>query len=164
MSGQPRASGQAPSAQPGGPIDNSSRASFARTAYPAALNAAGGDPELAKRLIASAISENGTVGAGGPIGVGFNFGGIKYDPQASGSGSYGTWESEGGQRVPQAAGFAHYNSPEEGFAAIPRFIQTNFPKQWAQYQQTHDAAGLYAAINAGGYATRTRSGPRVSRP
>ena len=155
VSASPTLQSAAPSAAPAssGPIDNSSRASFARTAYPAALSAAGGDPELAKRLLASAISENGTVGSGGPIGVGYNFGGIKYDPQASGSGAYGTWESEGGQRVNQDASFAHYDSPEAGFAAIPRFIQKNFPKAWATYQQTHDAAGLYRDINAGGYAT-----------
>jgi flagellum-specific peptidoglycan hydrolase FlgJ len=141
------------SAPPKGEIDNSSRASFARTAYPYALDAAGGDPELAKRLIASAISENGTVGSGGPIGVGFNFGGIKYDPDAVGSGNYATWESEGGQRVDQNASFAHYAGPQEGFDAIPRFIQRNFPKAWAAYQQSHDAAQLYRDINAGGYAT-----------
>jgi hypothetical protein len=142
------------SAPPKGEIDNSSRASFARTAYPYALDAAGGDPELAKRLIASAISENGTVGSGKPIGVGFNFGGIKQDPvYGVGSGTYGTWESEGGQRVNQNDSFAHYPDAATGFKAIPAFLQRNFPKQWAQYQQDHDAAALYRNINAAGYAT-----------
>lgn len=136
-----------------GPIDNSSRASFARTAWPYALRAAGGDRQLAERMIASAISENGTVGSGGDIGVGYNFGGIKYDPEASGSGTYATWESEGGQRVNQNAGFAHYNNVQEGFDAIPRFLQTNFPRQWAEYQRTGDSKALYQQINAGGYAT-----------
>ena len=75
------------------------------------------------------------------------------DPQAIGSGNYGTWESEGGQRVNQNADFAAYPSVQAGFEAIPRFIQTNMPQAWARYQQTHDAAGLIRDINAAGYAT-----------
>ncbi len=134
------------------PIDYSSRESFARTAYPYALQAAGGNPELANRLIASAISE-ANAGSGTPP-AGFNFGGIKHDPEASGgSATLMTWEQENGQRVNQNASFAQYSSPEEGFAAIPRFLQTNFPQAWARYQQTGDATQLYRDINAGGYAT-----------
>lgn len=62
-----------------GPLDNSSREAFVRTAYGEALKATGGDERLARQLLATAISENGNVGSGRDLGaeMGFNVGGIQ---------------------------------------------------------------------------------------
>ena len=62
----------APSGGNYGEIDNSSRQSFVRTAYPYMLDAAGGDRNLAELMLAKAISENGDVGKGGGF-IGNNF-------------------------------------------------------------------------------------------
>ena len=135
------------------PIDNSSRSSFVRTAYPYALAAAGGDPNLAEMMLAAAISENGDVGQGGGF-IGNNFFGIKGSGPA-GSFDADTWEWENGQRVPQRATFAAYSTPQEGLGGFLQFLQQNprYSDALQQFQQTGDVDALFAGINRAGYAT-----------
>jgi flagellum-specific peptidoglycan hydrolase FlgJ len=95
---------------PAGPVDNSSRESFIRTAYPQALAAADGDPVLAQQLLATAISENGKVGTGRSLGeMGNNVGGIQ-----GVQGSAGSFTAMDAGRPRQ---FAAYNNAGRG---IPR--------------------------------------------
>lgn len=136
-------------------IDNTSRATFARTAYPSMLKAAGGDPVLAEWMLAKAISENGDVGNGSDAFIGNNFSGIKGKGPTGKSFTARTWEMENGQRVPQDAEFAAFDTPEEGMAAFMNFLRDNsrYAPALQRYQQTGDARQLFQDINAAGYAT-----------
>jgi TP901 family phage tail tape measure protein len=159
--GQTQNQGQRTSA-PTGAIDNSSRESFVRTAYPYMLQAAGGDKNLAEMMLAAAISENGDVGRGGGF-IGNNFFGIKGTGTA-GSFNAATWEQEGGQRVNQNATFAAYNTPVEGFQAFMQFLNDNprYAGALQQYQQSGDAEALFQNINRAGYATDTNWGSTIA--
>lgn len=136
-----------------GAIDNSSRGSFVRTAWPYMLQAAGGNRDLAEMMLAAAISENGDVGKGGDF-IGNNFFGIKGEGPA-GHVTVPTWEMINGQRVNITDNFAAYNNPVEGFHGFLDFLQRNprYASALSQFQQTGDAATLFQGINAAGYAT-----------
>lgn len=138
---------------PKGEIDNSSRATFVVTAYPYMLEAANGDPHLAELMLAKAISENGDVGKGGGF-IGNNFSGIKGTGSA-GSFTSNTWEQVNGQRVPQKATFAAFNTPQEGFKAFMNFLENNsrYAGALARYRATGDSDALFTDINTAGYAT-----------
>ena len=142
-----------PSSGNSGPIDNSSRESFVRTAWPYMLEAAGGNADAAEMMLAAAISENGDVGKGGGF-IGNNFYGIKGHGPA-GSFNAATWEQENGQRVNQNADFAAYNTPVEGFRGFFDFLQNNsrYAPALERYRQTGDAEQLFRDVNAAGYAT-----------
>lgn len=158
--GQPAQPAQRPMALPTGseggdygPIDNSSRAAFVRTAYPYMLEAAGGDKNLAELMLAKAISENGDVGSGGGF-IGNNFSGIKGEGDA-GSFEADTWEDYGNGRVNIRDRFAAYSTPQVGFRAFMQFLHDNsrYAPALARYQQTGDASQLFRDIRAAGYAT-----------
>ena len=136
-----------------GEIDNSSRQSFVRTAWPYMLDAAGGDTNLAELMLAKAISENGDVGKGGGF-IGNNFSGIKGEGSA-GSFEADTWEDYGNGRVNIRDRFAAYHTPQEGFRAFMAFLHNNerYAPALARYQQTGDASQLFRDIRAAGYAT-----------
>lgn len=136
-----------------GPIDNSSRASFVRTAYPYMLDAANGDQNLAELMLAKAISENGDVGSGGGF-IGNNFSGIKGEGDA-GSFEADTWEDYGNGRVNIRDRFAAYSTPQVGFRAFMQFLHDNerYAPALQRYQQTGDASQLFRDIRAAGYAT-----------
>lgn len=145
-----------------GPIDNSSRESFVRTAYPYMLEAAGGDKNLAEMMLAAAISENGDVGSGGAF-IGNNFFGIKGTGTA-GSFNAATWEQINGQRVNLRDDFAAYNTPVEGFQAFMQFLRDNprYGPSLQRYQQTGDAEALFRDINRAGYATDPAWGSKIA--
>jgi flagellum-specific peptidoglycan hydrolase FlgJ len=137
-----------------GPIDNSSREAFVRTAYPHMLAAAGGNRDAAEMMLAAAISENGDVGSGKPF-FANNFFGIKGEGPA-GSREAATWEAgPNGERVNTTARFAAYNTPVEGMGGFFDFLKNNsrYAPALARYQQTGDASQLFRDVNAAGYAT-----------
>lgn len=136
-----------------GPIDNSSRAAFVKTAFPHMLEAARGDRALAEMMLAKAISENGDIGKGGAF-IGNNFSGIKGVGDA-GSFTARTWEMVNGQKVYMDQQFAAYSTPEEGMKAFLKFLEDN--KRYAQaleaYRRTGNVQQLFRDINMAGYAT-----------
>jgi flagellum-specific peptidoglycan hydrolase FlgJ len=135
--------GQGPDA---GPIDNSSRESFIRTAYPHALAAAGGNVDRANQQIAMAISENGDIGTGKDLSsMGFNFSGVHAQP-----GEASFMSTDAGR--PTA--FRSYATPSEGLNGFFSFLQNNprYAPALARYQQTGDIDELTAAANAAGYS------------
>lgn len=136
-----------------GEIDNSSRQSFIRTAWPYVLRAAGGDQSLAELMMAKAISEHGDIGKGGQI-IGWNVSGIKGTGDA-GSFEADTWEDYGNGRVDIRDRFAAYSGPEAGFGAFMKFLQDNprYHRALAEYRQTGNAEKLFDDVNAAGYAT-----------
>ncbi len=143
-----------PASMPTGEIDNSSRESFVRTAYPHALAAAGGNKDAAEMMLAAAISENGDVGTGKPF-FANNFYGIKGEGPA-GSRQAATWEAgPNGERINTTAGFAAYNTPQEGIRGFFDFLEKNprYSDALARYRQTGDATQLFRDVNAAGYAT-----------
>lgn len=145
--------GQAPAGGDYGSIDNSSRESFVRTAWPYMLEAAEGDANLAELMLAKAINENGSIGTGRPIWAN-NFSGLKGEGDA-GSVEADTWEEVGGQRVSTRARFAAYSTPQAGMAAFMARLRTNpvYADALARYQQSGDASQLFRDINTAGYAT-----------
>lgn len=136
-----------------GDIDNSSRASFVRTAWPYMLQAAGGDQNLAELMIAKAISENGSIGTGRPFWAN-NFSGIKGEGDA-GSVEADTWEDYGNGPVNIRDRFAAYSTPQAGMAAFMDFLRNNsrYHGALARYQETGNADALFDDILAAGYAT-----------
>lgn len=146
-----------------GPIDNSSRASFARTAWPIFLDAAHGDANLAQMMIAAAISENGTVGSGSDIGAGNNFYGIKAPGPSTATGSFtsSTWEQGQGTI---SDSFASFPDPVTGANGFMQFLQENprYAPALAAYQKSGDADQLFQDINAAGYATNPNWGSSIS--
>jgi TP901 family phage tail tape measure protein len=136
-----------------GPIDNSSRTAFVKSAWPYMLEAAGGNAQLAQMMLGAAISENGDVGKGGGF-IGNNFFGIKGQGPA-GSVTAQTWEMVNGRPVSQAAEFAAHNDPVQGFGGFMDFLQRNprYAPALAAYQKSGNAQQLFQDINAAGYAT-----------
>lgn len=130
----------------GGDIDNSSRESFIRSAYPHALQAADGDPALANQLLATAISENGKVGTGRSLGeMGFNVGGIQ-----GVQGSAGSFTALDAGRPRQ---FAAYNNLSEGFRAVRDLVSSGRYAQAAEnYRQTGDIDRYWREVNQAGYS------------
>lgn len=147
---------------PQGTIDNSSRESFVRTAYPYMLQAAGGNKDAAEMMLAAAISENGDVGKGRGF-IGNNFYGLKGKGPA-GSVTSGTWEQTPQGPVHITDEFAAYNTPVEGFGAFFDFLQQNprYAPALAAYQKTGDAQQLFADVNAAGYATDPQWASKVA--
>jgi flagellum-specific peptidoglycan hydrolase FlgJ len=127
-------------------IDNSSRESFIRTAYPHALEAANGDRALANQLIATAISENGKVGTGRDLGeMGFNVGGIQ--------GVKGTAGSFTALDAGRPREFAAYNNLSEGFRAVRDLVSGGRYAQAAEnYRQTGDIDRYWREVNQAGYS------------
>lgn len=146
-----RTNESAPSAT--GDIDNSSRESFVRTAWPYMLEAAGGNRDAAEMMLAAAISENGSVGSGKPFWAN-NFYGLKGTGPA-GSVEADTWEDYGNGRTNIRDKFKAFNTPQEGFRGFFDFLQENprYHDALARYQQTGDATRLFQDVNAAGYAT-----------
>ena len=136
-----------------GDIDNSSRESFVRTAWPYMLQAANGDQNLAELMMAKAISENGSIGTGRPFWAN-NFSGIKGEGDA-GSVEADTWEDYGNGPVNIRDRFAVYSTPQAGMAAFMDFLRNNsrYHGALARYQQTGNADALFDDILAAGYAT-----------
>lgn len=136
-----------------GPIDNSSRTAFVKSAWPYMLEAAGGNAQLAQMMLGAAISENGDVGKGGGF-IGNNFFGIKGQGPA-GSVTAQTWEMVNGRPVSQTAEFAAYPDPVSGFGGFMDFLQKNprYAPALAAYQKSGNAQQLFQDINAAGYAT-----------
>lgn len=145
------------------PIDNSSRASFAQTAYPIFLDAAGGNADLAQMMIAAAISENKTVGSGQDIGAGNNFYGIKAPGPSTATGSFTspTWEQGQGTTT---ASFASFPDPVTGANGFMQFLQENprYAPALAAYQKSGNAQGLFTDINAAGYASDPNWGSTIA--
>jgi flagellum-specific peptidoglycan hydrolase FlgJ len=137
----------------GGEIDNSSRESFVRTAWPYMLEAAGGNRDAAEMMLATAISENGSIGSGRPIWANNMFG-IKGRGDA-GSANAATHEIVNGQRQDINDDFAAYSSPAVGSRAFFDFLRANsrYAPALQRYQQTGDASQLFRDVNAAGYAT-----------
>ncbi len=136
-----------------GEIDNSSRQSFVRTAWPYMLEAAGGNQDAAEMMLAAAISENGSIGSGKPIWAHSYFG-IKGKGTA-GSARAATHEIINGQRVDIDDDFAAYNTPQEGMRGFFDFLENNsrYHPALARYRQTGNASQLFRDVNAAGYAT-----------
>lgn len=132
-----------------GEIDNTSRETFVRTAYPYALQAAKGDAQLAQQLLATAISENGTIGTGKPLGFGFNFGGIQGVPGTAGN---VTADDAGRPRS-----FAQYNTPQEGFDAVANLVTSGrYQEAYDRYRQTGDIDAYWDEVMRAGYAEDQR--------
>lgn len=155
------AGSQAPAAMPSnaptGEIDNSSRESFVRTAFPYALRATGGDRKLAEQLVATAISENGAVGTGRSLAeMGFNVGGIQGIEGPAGS---FTALDAGRPRK-----FAAYNDLSEGFGAVLGLIKDSprYAPAYARYQQTGDVDRLWDDMARAGYAEDQTWGSKVA--
>jgi cell wall-associated NlpC family hydrolase len=146
--GQPSSEPRQSSAQPeaAGAIDNSTRETFVRTAYPYALRAADGDPALANQLLATAISENGAVGTGRSLGeMGFNVGGIQ-----GVEGPAGSFTALDAGRPRQ---FAAYNDLSEGFRAVKDLVSGGrYASAAANYRQTGDIDRYWREINQAGYS------------
>lgn len=129
-----------------GEVDNTSRESFIRTAYPYALEAADGDPNLAQQLVATAISENGKVGTGRSLGeMGFNVGGIQ--------GVEGTAGSFTALDAGRERKFAAYNNLSEGFRAVRDLVSGGrYAQAAANYRQTGDIDRYWREVNEAGYS------------
>jgi flagellum-specific peptidoglycan hydrolase FlgJ len=128
-------------------IDNSSRQSFIRTAYPYALEAADGDATLANQLVATAISENGNVGSGKDLGadMGFNVGGIQ-----GVKGPAGSFMALDAGNLRE---FAAYNNLSEGFRAVRDLVSDGrYAEAAANYQKTGDVDRYWREVNEAGYA------------
>lgn len=136
-----------------GPIDNTSRQSFIKTAFPYMLEAAGGNRDAAEMMLATAISENGSVGSGRPIWANNMFG-IKGTGDA-GSENAATWEQTASGPVNINDNFAAYSTPVVGSRAFFDFLQNNsrYAGALQKYNQTGDAVQLFRDVNAAGYAT-----------
>jgi TP901 family phage tail tape measure protein len=146
----------APTPSPGdaeGAIDNSSRSAFVKTAAPFMLQAAGGNKELASMMLATAISENGSIGKGGPFWAN-NFFGIKGEGPG-GSELVDTWEDYGNGPVHIKDRFAVFRSITEGMGGFMWFLQNNsrYNPALAAFSQTGNATQLYRDILTAGYAT-----------
>lgn len=148
-----RSTERQPASAGGGDIDNSSRESFVRTAWPYMLQAANGDQNLAELMLAKAISENGSIGTGRPFWAN-NFSGIKGTGDA-GSVEADTWEDYGNGPVNIRDRFAAYSTPQSGMAAFMDFLRNNprYHGALARYQETGNADALFDDILAAGYAT-----------
>jgi flagellum-specific peptidoglycan hydrolase FlgJ len=140
-------------AAPAVEIDNSSRESFIRTAYPHMLRAAGGNQDAAEMMLATAISENGSIGTGKPIWANNMFG-IKGKGDA-GSANAATWEQTASGPVNIRDNFAAYSSPTVGAGAFFQFLEDNprYAQALGRYRQSGDASQLFRDVNAAGYAT-----------
>jgi flagellum-specific peptidoglycan hydrolase FlgJ len=143
----PQASQGAAASAPGGAIDNSSREAFVRSAYPYALQAAGGNATLANQILATAISENGAVGTGKDLGaaMGHNYAGIH------GEGPAGSFTALDAGRPTT---FAAYGSAAEGIGGFVRFIRENprYAQAVAAFDRTGDVDQLMRGVAAQGYA------------
>jgi flagellum-specific peptidoglycan hydrolase FlgJ len=145
-----------------GEIDNSSRGAFVRTAYPYALQAAGGNQQLAEQMLATAISEANAGGGKDLAGVGYNFFGQKARPGEA-STSQATWEQTPNGPVNITDNFRRFNNAAEGFASWSSFLNENprYAPAVERYQQTGDVDQLWRDVNAAGYATDSQWADKV---
>lgn len=129
-----------------GAIDNTSRDSFVRTAFPWALQEAFGNVARANQAIAIAISENGDIGTGKDLSqTGFNFGGVHAQP---GEPSFQGFDAG------RPTAFRAYDNPGQGLNSFMDFLESNprYAPALERYRQTGDIDQLTQDANNAGYS------------
>jgi hypothetical protein len=118
------------------------------------LQAAGGNTDLASMMLATAISENGSIGKGGEFWAN-NFFGIKGKGPSGKSVGAVTWEDYGHGPVTITDQFAVFDSVVEGMGGFMWFLKNNSRYRAAleAFAGSGDAIKLFRGVHAAGYAT-----------